>query len=111
MQTIQDGDKGEDYPFLWRVMRLGDCQRCLTKLVSDFDGVAVYYFLNFHTSPKAALHFRTYIDHSTCAPSALNIGEGAHNYILVGISCLQTASVFSRCRDITDASIALLKGK
>lgn len=53
-----DGDKVVFYPFLWRVMRLDGYQRVLNKHMFDFDSPGVYYFLNFHTSPQSAVHFR-----------------------------------------------------
>lgn len=52
--TIQDGNKEDFYPFLWRSMRLDDYQRFLKKRAFDFEGMGVYYFLHYHTSPQAA---------------------------------------------------------
>lgn len=100
-------------------MRLDDCQRFLKKRVFNLDGKWGYYH---HPSPQAALHFRTYIEHSKEVPAASNLGDGAPNYyVLVGPSLSQqnilkacatvTASVFFRHGDMTDASIATLKSQ
>lgn len=81
----------------------------------------MYYFLNHHTSPQAALHLRAYIEHSKEVPTASNMNESASNYcVLVGASfsreniweacAAEIASTFSRDRDLAGASIALLKG-
>lgn len=85
--TIEGGDNDDFYPLVWRVMRLVSYQRFLKKHVFDFDGMGVYYFLNYHTSLQAALHFRSCVEHSKGVPVASNLGEAASSYsVLVGIS-------------------------
>lgn len=50
MQSLQEGDKDERYPSLWRAMKLEDGRLLLKGRVFDFENRAGYYFLNSHTS-------------------------------------------------------------
>lgn len=76
MPNPQEGDKDkkEHYPFLWRDMKLDNYQFFLKKKMFDFNNMGVCYCLNYHTSPKAALHFCAYIKHSKRVPTAPNSG-------------------------------------
>lgn len=68
------------------------------------------------------MHFRAYIEQSKCVPTASSKGESASDYyVLVGISfskqkilkacTMETASFCPTYGDMTDASVAVLKGK
>lgn len=79
------------------VVRLADHQRFFKKQVFDFGSMSVYDFLDFHTPPQSALHFRASIVHSNCAPAASTMGEGATNYyVLVGI-CFSQQAILQAC--------------
>lgn len=109
-------------PFLWRVKRRDDYQRFLNKYMFDSDNMEVYYFSISHTSPQAALYLHAHIERSKCIPAASIKSESASNfYALLGVSfsrqkilkalTAETARIFSRHGDITDASVALFDGQ
>lgn len=103
-------------------MKLDDYQFFLRKTVFNFENLGVYYFLNDRTSPQAALDIHAYIEQSARVPTASNKGEGPYSYyVVVGTRVSQQqllkacatgmASIFTRCGNITVASIALLGEK
>lgn len=104
----------DHYPFMWRVMKLDDHQSFLKKKMSSFENMGMYYFLNHHTSPQAALHFRAYIEHSKRIPTMSNKGESPSEYlVLAGIAFskqqLLKACILSMYGDMTGVSIALVR--
>lgn len=107
------------YPFLRRVVLLGEYQHSLKHRQFNLHHMQDFIFLNFRSTPQHVMHFRAYIWAQKGIKMASNEGDDASKYsVLIAISfdkktlliiCMgEHASIFKRSGDPKYASVALM---